>query len=158
MPNDRSDLESQILDPRHLLINWANEQDSWVRRLVAQVIAAQRPISKTQAAELFEIFMAEKGLNDSQPTMEPKLPYLQGGPAQSERLRVLTLSNVSGVNALSPGARIDFSKGLTILYGENGTGKTGYARILKRISAVRHPEEILPDINSNDTQAPECDD
>ena len=154
MPNDRSDLESQILDPRHLLINWANEQDSWVRRLVAQVIAAQRPISKTQAAELFEIFMAEKGLNDSQPTMEPKLPYLQGGPAQSERLRVLTLSNVSGVNALSPGARIDFSKGLTILYGENGTGKTGYARILKRISAVRHPEEILPDINSNDTQAP----
>ena len=46
------------------------------------------------------------------------------------------------------------SKGLTILYGENGTGKTGYARILKRISAVQYPEEILSDINSNATPTP----
>ena len=154
MPEEQSDLASEILDPRHLLIDWANSQDGWARRLVGHVIASQRPISDEQATELFELFMAEKGLDGSPSAVEPKLPYPQGGSAQSEQLRILSLSNVSGVNALSPGAIIDFSKGLTILYGENGTGKTGYARIFKRISAVQYPEEILPDINSSAIQEP----
>ena len=154
MPEDQSDLASQTLDPRHLLIDWANGQDSWVRRLVGHIISSQRPISAEQTTEFFELFMAEKGLDGSSPTVAPKLPYPQAGSAQSEPLRLLSLSDVSGVNALSPGATINFSKGLTILYGENGTGKTGYARILKRISAVQYPEEILSDINSNATPTP----
>lgn len=154
MPEDRSDLASQVLDPRHVLIDWANGQDSWVRRLVGHVIALQRPISEEQATEFFELFLAEKGLTGTSPALEPELPYPQAGPAQSEPLKLLSLSNVSGVNALSPGAIIGFNAGLTILYGENGTGKTGYARILKRISAVQNPEEILSDINASATETP----
>ena len=154
MPEDRSDDASQTLDPRHLLIDWANRQDSWVRRLVGHVIASQRPISDGQTTEFFELFLAEKGLHGSSSEIEPEVPYPPAGPAQSDPLRLRSLSKVSGVNALSPGAAIDFSPGLTILYGENGTGKTGYARILKRISAVQHPEEILPNINSTAAQTP----
>lgn len=156
MPQDQSDIAPQVLDPRHLLIDWANGQDSWVRRLVGDVIASQRPISEEQATEFFELFLAEKGLTGASPVMESELPYPQAGSAQSEPVRLLSLSNVSGVNALSPGATISFNKGLTILYGENGTGKTGYARILKRISAVQYPEDILPDINSSATQMPQA--
>ena len=154
MPEDRSGDASQTLDPRRLLIDWANRQDSWVRRLVGHVIASQRPISGGQATEFFELFLAEKGLHGSSSEIEPELPYPQAGSAQSDSLRLRSLSKVSGVNALSPGATIDFSPGLTILYGENGTGKTGYARILKRISAVQYPEEILPNINSTAAQTP----
>ena len=154
MPEEQSDLASQVLDPRHLLIDWANGQDSWARRLVGHVIASQRPISEDQTTEFFELFLAEKGLTGTSPMLEPELPYPQAGSAQSEPLRLLSLSNVSGVNALSPGATISFNRGLTILYGENGTGKTGYARILKRISAVQYPEEILSDINANSNQSP----
>ena len=108
MPEDQSDLASQTLDPRHLLIDWANGQDSWVRRLVGHIISSQRPISEEQTTELFELFMAEKGLDGSSPTVAPKLPYPQAGSAQSEPLRLLSLSDVSGVNALSPGATINF--------------------------------------------------
>ena len=154
MPDDRSDGVSKTLDPRHLLIDWANKQDSWVRRLVGHVIASQRPISDEQTTEFFELFLAEKGLHGSSPEIEPELPYPRAGSAQSDPLRLLSLAKVSGVNALSPGATIDFSPGLTILYGENATGKTGYARILKRISAVQYPEEILPNINSAARQTP----
>ena len=154
MSENRSAGGSQTLDPRRLLIDWANKQDSWVRRLVGQIIVSQRPISDGQAAILFEQFLAEKGLHESPSEIVPELSYPQAGSAQSDPLRLLALSNVSGVNALSPGAIIDFSPGLTILYGENGTGKTGYARILKRISAVQHPEEILPNVSSADPQPP----
>ena len=154
MSEDQSDDASQTLDARRLLIDWANNQDSWVRCLVGHIIASQRPISDGQATELFERFLAEKGLRGSLSEIAPELPYPKAGSARSDPLRLLALSNVSGVNALSPGATIDFNPGLTILYGENGTGKTGYARILKRISAVQYPEEILPNINSAAPQTP----
>jgi predicted ATPase len=36
--------------------------------------------------------------------------------------------------------------GLTIIFGDNGTGKSGYARLLKRITRARHQEEILSDV------------
>ncbi len=153
---------SQILDARRLLVDWANQQDSWVRSLVGQTVASYRAISDGQAKELFDQFLAEKGLRGP---LAPKVasetevksavpPHPKAGSHESEPLRLLTLSNVSGVNALSPGAKIDFSPGLTILHGENGTGKTGYARVLKRISAVQYPEEILPNIHSPTPQMP----
>ena len=156
MPEDHLNDVPPTLDPRRLLTDWANGQDSWVRRLVGTIITSQRPISDEQTTEFFELFLGEKGLLGSSWEIEPELPYPQAGSAQSDPLRLLSLSKVSGVNALSPGAKVNFSPGLTILYGENGTGKTGYARILKRISAVQYPEEILPNINSTAVQTPEA--
>ena len=50
----------------------------------------------------------------------------------------VTLRAIRGaenVNALKPGERLTFDKaGLTVVYGDNGSGKSGYARILKKVS------------------------
>ena len=154
MSDDPQDDAARVLDPRRLLVDWANKQDGWVRRLVGQVLASQRPVGDDEADELFDLYLAEKGLGGDAPAVEPELPYASTDSTQADELRLLTMSDVSGVNALSPGARINFSPGLTILYGENGTGKTGYARVLKRLSAVRDPEEILPNIHATTRQTP----
>ena len=58
------------------------------------------------------------------------------------------------MNALTPGSEIEFCDKLTILYGENGTGKTGYARVLKRLGALRDAEEIVPNIHESGTTTP----
>jgi len=143
-----------VLDPQRLLIDWANKQDGWVRRLVGNVMVSRRPISDDQLAELFEMYMSEKGLRGESPEVEPELAYPTGASPDADLLRLVKLSEVAGVNALSPGAVINFSPGLTVLYGENGTGKTGYARVLKRLAAVRDPEEIVPNIHARNSQIP----
>src|SRR5262249_6258375 len=38
------------------------------------------------------------------------------------------------------------SAGITGVYGDNGAGKSGYARILKRVCRARHSEVILPNV------------
>ena len=55
---------------------------------------------------------------------------------------------ISGVNHLAARQNLTFSAtGLTIVYGANGSGKSGYARILKRICRTRNPgAEILNNI------------
>lgn len=51
-----------------------------------------------------------------------------------------------GVNALISGAEIEPHEGLTILYGENGAGKTGYSRIFKALANSRTADTVLGNI------------
>jgi hypothetical protein len=69
-------------------------------------------------------------------------------------VKVLAIADVANVNALAPGARLDFgAEGLTIVYGDNGTGKSGYVRVLKRVCRARAtPERVLPNLMRQDSR------
>lgn len=132
---------------RQLLVDWANEQDGWVRRLVLEVLAAGKPAGGDVIRELYDGFLAEKGLKEEPAPAVPPLEYQEQLDPGSGEFIFRKLEGVQGVNALASGQAIEFNPGLTILFGENGAGKTGYARILKRIADVRTAEEILPNVH-----------
>lgn len=58
------------------------------------------------------------------------------------------LEQVEGVNALAEGVPIEFDTGLTVIYGENGSGKSGYVRLFKQAFYAKSPEDILPNIHA----------
>ena len=62
---------------------------------------------------------------------------------------------VKNVNALKEGERLTFDKkGLTVVYGDNGLGKSGYVRIMKKVCRARIPPKynlILPNIYATKT-------
>ncbi len=76
----------------------------------------------------------------------PELSHGQSEVTASDTLTLQSLGNVHNVNALALDQQIDFNPHLTVVFGENAVGKTGYVRILKRIAAVRTAEPILPDV------------
>ena len=53
-----------------------------------------------------------------------------------------------GVNALAEGQTLTFAPNLTVVYGDNAAGKTGYIRILKSACRARRREEILGNVVS----------
>ena len=67
---------------------------------------------------------------------------------------------VENVNALKSGERLTFDKtGLTVVYGDNGSGKSGYARILKQVCRARVPssgDTIQPNIYAMETGKPKA--
>ena len=145
-------------DPRSSLAQWANSCDEWVRRIVRQVLGSSDQFSESQQALIYRLLLEEKGIDDRTLPTEPQL----GRPAQPlappEPFHLARMSNVRGVNALVEDEHIDFGLGLTLLYGENGMGKTGYARILKRMAGSRSAEDILPDVNlEHDPPPPSAD-
>ena len=45
---------------------------------------------------------------------------------------------------LGGGALTFGEAGLTLVYGDNGSGKSGYARLVKEVAEARHREQVLP--------------
>ncbi|SHX04505.1 recombination protein F [Mycobacteroides abscessus subsp. abscessus] len=134
--------------PRRLLVDWANDQEAWVRQITAETILSRKAPSDTLLDAAYATFLAEKGLGDGEAPEVPKLEFVDVNAAEEETLELVSLANIEGVNALAADQKLDFDQGLTVLFGQNGSGKTGYARILKRISAVRTVEDILPNANT----------
>jgi len=70
------------------------------------------------------------------------------GPAGSfTSVSLLSIGDFANINALPSGEKLTFAPdGLTVVYGHNASGKSGYARLLKAVAAARHREEILGDV------------
>lgn len=139
---------------REVLVAWANEQEHWVRGIVREVLNTRQPAPEDVINQAYQTCLAEKGLSSDSITDSPKLELDSQEEDQGEVLRLRTLKEVENVNRLAPGQVVDFNDRLTILYGENATGKSGYVRILKRAAAVRSAEEILPDIHATTEPGP----
>lgn len=59
--------------PRHLLVDWANGQDAWVRQLTAETILSRQTPSDALLDAAYATFLAEKGLGDGDAPEIPKL-------------------------------------------------------------------------------------
>lgn len=137
---------------RKLLVDWANQQDGWVRRLAGEVLLTRQPVTEAVLDETYEAYLVEKGLAEGDASDQPRIVLDETTSAEAAGFTIDTLESLEGVNALAAGQSIVFNAGLTILFGENGAGKTGYARVLKQLAAVRTAEPILP--NVHDATAP----
>ena len=75
--------------------------------------------------------------------------------AVTTAVNLRAIHGAENVNALKAGERLTFDKaGLTIVYGDNGSGKSGYARILKKVCRARTPpkgDKILANIYGANT-------
>lgn len=140
---------SARIDPRSLLSEWANGSDEWVRFIVRHVLAGARPLGADEAASAYALFRQEMAFDTRELPAEEPLATFEPEDEAIEPLTLTSVSDVSGVNALVSGGAIEPHAGLTILFGENGTGKTGYSRIFKALAASRTADVILGDIESD---------
>jgi hypothetical protein len=133
----------QLRSALQILVDWANSQQNWVRAIVAEVLATRGPLSPESLRRIYYISLAERGLSAERAEQVPALTSGVSSPEERETFQLLVLRDVENVNRLAPGQEIKFNRGMTVLFGENATGKSGYVRILKRLAAVRLVEEIL---------------
>lgn len=106
--------------------------------------------SRVESAPLayaHDLFSQEKALDDRTLPEQTDID-IEATSEPNCRSLSQTISEVTGVNALIPGEIIELHAGLTILFGENGTGKTGYSRVLKALADSRTADVILGDIGS----------
>jgi energy-coupling factor transporter ATP-binding protein EcfA2 len=92
--------------------------------------------------------LSEKKLSPEPFEAVPKIEEKQLAGNPLDPVRVDSLKIGDGVNALKPGAQIDFAPGVTVIFGENGSGKSGFVRVLKRAAGLRTAEDILHNVRA----------
>ena len=151
--SETSDTDSRAVpssqtDPREALATWANNQDEWLRYIVRQVLSTGRPLPAANIDAAHALFRQEKGLEKRTLPAEDPLAVETTKEDSELPLSITKLSEVSGVNAIVPGSVIEPHAGMTVLFGENGTGKTGYSRIFKAVAGSRTADVVLGDIGA----------
>ena len=134
------------------IIRWAESdlpawQSDAVRRLLSQ-----DALSDDDKNDILRMLKAGAGLKDDKTPFPTPTPVSAGAvssaPKAETAVTLKAIQELKSVNAIPDGASLCFGhQGLTVVYGENGAGKSGYARVLKRACRARDiNERLLPNI------------
>ncbi|KAA6302390.1 MAG: hypothetical protein EZS26_001503 [Candidatus Ordinivivax streblomastigis] len=70
--------------------------------------------------------------------------------ANEKQIRLLSIESIQNIESLAPRNPLKFEKdkNLIVIYGSNGSGKTGYTKIIKKISGKPRSKELKPNVYS----------
>lgn len=98
----------------------------------------------------YELLLEDAGLIKNDKSREDiSIICKQSAGAYKNDLKLVKISQVEGINALVPGQTIEFGENLTIIYGSNGSGKSGYIRLFNNVFITKGEKKILPNVHED---------
>lgn len=132
------------------ILTWSQltERPKWMRDALRRIFVNGALDSK-DIDELESIIRHSVDLTSEAPHIEAiplDKPHLRSLANTTKPVTLASVKDAQNANALVPKQTLNFKRnGLTIIYGDNGAGKSGYARILKKACRARgHLGRILP--------------
>ncbi|MDE0119183.1 MAG: hypothetical protein OXM55_04155 [Bdellovibrionales bacterium] len=117
------------------ILEWAKQQDDWKQDAVRRIIENGNYTSE-DVKELTDIILFKYGYVEELKVpakLIDKSKFITVEESKKHKVILKKITAPKNVNALSVDAELKFAiNGLTIIYGENGVGKSGYTRILKK--------------------------
>ena len=143
-------------DIRAAIFAFSQQQAPWCSDLI-RLAVAQELISEGDLHNILRMLKSHCGMTVDD-ALEP-FPLPQGQAsfevAPTEETILTSMCNVQNVNRLVDNQELSFaSKGITVFYGDNGSGKSGYCRILKQVFRARRiqAEPILGNVFASGKQ------
>lgn len=132
------------------ILAWSQGLPAWQQDAISRLYQ-DRMCGAADLDDLYALAKAEAGIPDPEGRNPKKLEdALIAQPADPARLvQLAAIKQLVNVNALANGGSVPISLvGLTVIYGENGAGKSGYSRVFKHACRARDRREpILPNAN-----------
>lgn len=135
------------------IIEWIHSQPHWVQ-VAAEKVYTQEEVKDDLIAELLALLKTEKGQSKENPinlTAILKAPF-----TAVNDIRILSVGDIEGIDALAPRSPLPFAEKLSVIYGNNGSGKSGYSRIIKKVCGNPNAEELQPNVFKEPPQNRQC--
>lgn len=129
------------------ILTWSSDRPKWQRDALRRLVT-NGELSDDDISALTEICKGDHGLAEKAEVKPLAKEHVPGGEANAAAVSLVSIFHHKGVNALAEDQTLKFAPGLTIVYGDNGAGKTGYIRILKQACRARGQEQILGNVVS----------
>ena len=126
--------------------SWLNGRLKWLQTAARMMIDAKRQLSEGEIKELSRLCQLEaKGQPD--PGFLGIVPGTLSQAATRPPVRIDEILDIHGLNAIKAGANLPFgNSNLAVIYGQNGTGKSGFARLLKQVCGSRSKDDIRSNV------------
>lgn len=129
---------------------WSKGLSVWQQDAVARLYQ-DRTLSIADLDDLYALAKAEAGIPDPHGRKPKRLEDAQIASSSdpTRTVQLVAIKDLLNVNALADGGSVPIAlSGLTVIYGENGAGKSGYSRVFKHACRARDRREpILPNAN-----------
>jgi len=132
------------------ILEWSKDRPAWQRDALRRLVL-NGELSDDDIQALAYICKSAHGLAEQQDIAPLTKDHVPGKVAGSAPVSLTSIFHHRGVNALAEGQTLKFAPNLTVVYGDNAAGKTGYIRILKSACRARSQEKILGNVVSGAT-------
>ena len=138
--------KAKVVDKVDDFEEWLSQRHKWLQTAAHRMIESRSIATESVLKELTQLCISEAsdiGVHAFAAVAPGSLT--QG--AIRPTLRIEKLSNVQGVNKLKENATLHFgTTNLAVVFGPNGSGKTGFSRLLKQACGSRAKEDIYPNV------------
>ena len=136
------------------LIEHTSHKDTprWLASLIQKVISNNGALDNSDKESIFQMLLTENKISNRK---NPRQPNSQSSPSlaksaktsiANQKLTLQKITHIKGVNALIPHESIVFSPACTVIFGLNGSGKSGYFRIINELSGGLKRKDIIDNI------------
>jgi len=132
----------------HEILKWAANRPDWQRDALRRIVV-KGGINETDLKELDRICHVKHGADASKEPAVVAAPlagtHLPSAPGSLGSVSLVSIGDLKNVDRLPSGEIIPFGAvpGLTIVYGNSGTGKSGYARVIKKACRARGAPPVI---------------
>ena len=127
------------------ILAWSHDRPKWQRDALRRLVV-QGELSEDDISALAELCKAQHGLAEPKAIDPLADKHVRGNRTANAPVSLESIFHHRGVNALAENQTLKFGPNLTLVYGDNAAGKTGYIRILKSACRARGQEEILGNV------------
>ncbi|HEU5123666.1 MAG TPA: AAA family ATPase [Verrucomicrobiae bacterium] len=137
------------------ILAWTESLPTWQRDACRRLLQKEAGLEDADHSELYALLKKENQIEtenavDAVPLASEHLP---AALASGETVVLVSLRELENVNQIPKDHTLGFSEtGITVIYGGNGSGKSGYARVMKRACRARDQSEPIHP-NANDPAA-----
>lgn len=132
------------------ILDWVATLPKWQQKL-SYALVEKKKVTEEELEEIYEIFKVEMSLVEGNLSSYEIQEHTYEGE-DTHDIKWRSVGNLHGVNKLKTGPVLNVSDGLTVVYGENGSGKSGYTRLLNNAFISRGDQEILHNIYSDNPE------
>lgn len=116
-------------------MEWLAQRPKWLQVATKRLLESG-DLNDAAVSEMAVLCRQEA--NNEFPDVDCSIPAGAFNVHDSEEIRLCSISEVFGINKLAPRTALDFGKSnVAVVYGHNGSGKSGYVRLLKHVCGAR---------------------
>ena len=132
---------------------WLLKQQDWLQE-AADRLLNKGSLSQTDVQELVALLKTPQGQKATKPKLFAGL--LQATHSDDD-LRLYSIGEITGIEGLAPRRPLTFGKSnLTVVYGHNGSGKSSYARLLKKVTGKPRAQELKANVFQPNASQSKC--